>query len=519
MIARSIELALDRARDTTRELRWAAVAAASVAVLASAWVYFPITRSYFWADDFTNMTSIVNDGFLRFVARPFAGHNLLVRNLVFYASWRSFGLDAAPYFWIVLVTHLFCVWSLFRVLRAFTGSLTLACFGATLWGTAPNNAGTLTWYSVYGQVLLAAMLLVVLARMAPLAKTGEAPSARTAAAWYVLLLVGTFCFGVGVGVALVFPVVLFLVLPGAWRQPSIRHAYLALPLIVVVVYFAFRRLYPLIEPLKPEEHVFPPTPAALLAMARELVMFSAASTSRSFFFDRSAYPDFPSQVALVVGAAGVVVLLWRGDAATRRVTVAMAVLCSGVYLMIATGRAAFVTPPATFVTSAAQLRYHYVGAIPLVIIGCLALREVGRMGPLRRVPRALALFAALALGAWGYWHSTFAITGSAPVRAYFKGVAQEIDREVASHPPGSTVFLENGDSTRVLLGPVMLKRDFPGRAAVFFLLHAGDEHDSLDGRTVRFVERDPRVIAWYEARPGTPLARLLVRPGAVDQAR
>src|SRR5262249_37337229 len=78
-------------------------------------------------------------------------------------------------------------------------------------------------------------------------------------------------------------------------------------------------------------------------------------------------------------------------------------------------------------------------------------------------------------------------------------------------PPGTTVYLENGDPSPILLGPVMarVKPLFPGRAAIFVLTHCGDE---LDGHHVRFIERDPAVLARIGGWPGDPLATLLVRP-------
>src|SRR5262249_17981647 len=155
-------------------------------------------RTYFFADDFNCLLSILNDGFLRFVLRPFAGHNLLVRNLAFYASYQLFGMRAELYFWTVLLTHLLNVWLLFRVLRNMSAGLALACFGAALWGTSPAHVGTLGWYSVYGQVLVATVLLVVLGGVTARARTGAAPSRRSAAVWYALLLAGTTCFGTGV---------------------------------------------------------------------------------------------------------------------------------------------------------------------------------------------------------------------------------------------------------------------------------------------------------------------------------
>ena len=42
--------------------------------------------------------------------------------------------------------------------------------------------------------------------------------------------------------------------------------------------------------------------------------------------------------------------------------------------------------------------------------------------------------------------------------------------------------------------------------------------DALDGRTVRFIERRPEVIAHYRDRPNSRLARLLV-DSASDTSR
>src|SRR5262245_63967295 len=220
---------------------WGTVAAALPVLLAAA-VYFPVTRSYFFADDFDSLLSIRNDDFLRFVLRPFGGHNLVVRNLVFYGSARFFGLRADLFFWQVLLTHLLNVWLLFRVLHALTASRLLASGGAALWGTSPVQLGTLGWYSVYGQVLVATALLVVLDRVTRLARTGDAPPVRTAAAWYVLLLAGSACFGTGLGVAVAFPVVLFLLLQAAWRRWGMRVVFLTLPLAAIALYRAHRSL-------------------------------------------------------------------------------------------------------------------------------------------------------------------------------------------------------------------------------------------------------------------------------------
>jgi len=494
-----------------RVVSWTTLAGV-IPVALAAWVYWPLTRSWFWADDFVNMASIVNDGFFRFVLRPFGGHNLLVRNAIFYASWRLFGLHAAPYFWVVLLTHLLNVWLLFRLLRILTSSATLACLGATLWGASPIAAGTLNWYSVFGQVPVATILLIVVCGLADLSRTGAPLSRRTAWTWYALLLLGTLCFGIGLGVALAFPVALFVMLPAVWRQPRVRAAYLALPVVTVVVYVAFRHLYPfLFEPLSSDELASQPRDfLAALNGVVHLVGFAATEYPRGFFLAARAYPDRASWIALALLAAGLVVLWWRSGPAARRAAIALASLSCGIYFAIAIGRIWFLPLP----TLAAQARYHYVAAIPLIALECMVLREVGQIGPLRRVPRVPLLLAALALFGWRRTRSAFHVELNVAPRLTVEAAVRTIAARVALVPPGQIAYLENGANTKVLLGFVVRQGDFPGLAAIFLVTHDGDQ---LDGRTVRFIERDPAIVARYANSPQSRLGQLLVPPEAAKR--
>jgi hypothetical protein len=60
----------------------------------------------------------------------------------------------------------------------------------------------------------------------------------------------------------------------------------------------------------------------------------------------------------------------------------------------------------------------------------------------------------------------------------------------------------------------MLRTFVPGRAALFLFL---SPDDMLDGRHVRFVERDPDILAYWAARPGSRLATLLVAPSPAGE--
>src|SRR5262245_47408415 len=364
---------------------WGTLAAALPVLLAAA-VYFPVTRSYFFADDFNCLLSIRNDDFLRFVLRPFAGHNLVVRNLVFYGSARFFGLRADLFFWQMLLTHLLNVWLLFRVLHALTASRLLASGGAALWGPSLVQLGSLGWYSAYGQVLVATALLVVLERVTRLAVTGDRPRAGAAAVWYVLLLAGSACFGTGLGVALAFPAVLFLLLPCVWQRRGLRAFFLTLPIATIGFYYLDRTIFPHFEPL-PRDEVIAGSISVQRVLAAsswipELVATGVDTGLRSFFVTFSQPPGLARTVTLALFGAGLLLLLWRGDPATRRAVLAMGLLCIAIYGAIAIGRSIFLDPNALAITT----RYHYVGTLPIVILACLVVGQLAHAGPLQMVP-------------------------------------------------------------------------------------------------------------------------------------
>jgi hypothetical protein len=202
------------------------------------------------------------------------------------------------------------------------------------------------------------------------------------------------------------------------------------------------------------------------------------------------------------------VLLWRGGPFARRATVALASLSLGMYFAIALGRIHFTSPAKLPL----QMRYHYVAGLPILVVLCLALQEIGRIGWLRRVPRALLLIVALAFVVRSYARSTFRVQQNAAARGAAMRALQSIAAEARMQPPGATVYLENGVSSPVLLGPVMVDSDFPGRAALLLITQYDDV---VEGRPVRFVERNPKILSRYRQRPESRLARLLVAPDAV----
>src|SRR5262249_42700961 len=148
-------------------------------------------------------------------------------------------------FWLVLLTHLANVGLLFAVVRRVTGSGELGCFVAALFGIAPADEGALGWYSVYGQVALGTVVLVllgsVLGRFEVSAPLRMAESLR----WIGLLVVASTMFGMGIGIALVFPLVVLLLFPGSRTPTGVRVLFLSFPGALVAAYWALHHLYSL----------------------------------------------------------------------------------------------------------------------------------------------------------------------------------------------------------------------------------------------------------------------------------
>ena len=213
-------------------------------LVVSAVMFYPITRNYFYYDDFMNLYQIANHRFLQYWVTPNGGHIHLTRNLIFYVTSRLFGTHPEPYYWTAFLTHLVNVWLLFRVIHVLTHSPRLACFGATLFGISPFNEGTLGWYAVYGHALAGTVLLVILYQAVRAAAAARPPSRRTRWLWYALALMGATSFGTGVGIAMVLPFVLLLLLHPTGRLTSLRlPPLISLVVVVPALYFVVMWAY------------------------------------------------------------------------------------------------------------------------------------------------------------------------------------------------------------------------------------------------------------------------------------
>src|SRR5262249_56339745 len=123
-----------------------------------------------------------------------------------------------------------------------------------------------------------------------------------------------------------------------WTFPRLRISWLLLPAVALGLYFAFRRLYPLIAPLSYQENLMEYLAVRGLPFAPQLfthlLAFSIAGTTLSAFLPPSSYPSPAAWGAIAAYLCGLGVLFWRGDGAARRTTIAMLALAPALYVPI-----------------------------------------------------------------------------------------------------------------------------------------------------------------------------------------
>jgi hypothetical protein len=444
----------------------------------------PLLDNYFKGDDFVHLYDLATLPFLRLLLRTWGGHVYTVRNTLFDVMFRLFGTNPRPYFWSVLVTHGLNALLLYGVIRRFAGSVVLACVGATLWAASPVLEEALGWYSVYGQVLLTAILLAVLWSLGQTIVTGAVVTTRSALCWAALLLAGSTCFGIGFGVALVFPLVAAIALP---RRQLPGSSLLVLITSAAIAYVYYR----LVITYSPDvsgvdAKLFSVTTAlrglpTVLAFVVGLFAFGGAALGFDFV---GAHRRFPASMG-IVGGTTLLLLVLAGLAcssgATRRHLLALGLLAVAAYGTIAAGRAigfAVLNTPLWVAVMAS--RYQYLGLAVVTVLLCTALAQIAALGDTAR--RVVLATAAL----WMVVRVAVLVVRPFPIdhsdseRADTMAMLSSIQQQIASTPPGQVVMIENR--------PFGLSRGFasvyPGWAGMFVVFFPDN---TVDGRPVRFL--------------------------------
>ena len=480
------------------------------AVAFAALTYYPITRNFFFADDFLNLYKIRNDPAFTYLVTPNGGHMLVTRNAVFYLTFHVFGISPEGYYWIAFLTHLLNVGLLYRLVRVATGDAPLASFGAALWGASPLSEGTLGWYAVYGQVLVATALLVILGQVHRLSDAHRPPSRAMRGGWYVLALIAATSFGTGIAVAVLLPFVLVLLLP-EWRRRWWNPPLISLLVVLPVLYVVLNKLYarwagddilartPWVALLA--------DPVAIVSIWIKLLAYGLTRLLFGFYVP----PGFGPPLWYVVAgtfAAVALVIAWRSPSALRRQLAAYLLLAVGCYGIIAAARAVLLLSIApNFVTELP--RYHYVGQLVLTVSLCLVLARAAAALPQRSKGVLVAAWYGLTLAAYLYLGPS--IDHHDKARQDTHAALESMRWTIARAPKGKPIFIGNRAFASLPFPPA----EFPGWAAVFVIFRPTNA--TVDGRPIYFVDGDPGVHA--AAPRGKRTATLFVTPEQWEAAR
>lgn len=474
-----------------------------VAAGVAAW---PILRNGFYADDYLHLFELASFGPGEFVVSPYGGHMYLVRNAVFYLSYLAFGMEPARYLGLALATHVATSVLVATVARRLTGDALVACLAGVLFAVSPADHGTLGWYSVYGHALATVATLAALLLVVPRPGEDGPLAPRTALAVAALLLVASQCFGTGAAMGLTIPVVVVLLRPATLRDRASLAILAAIPLLVLLAWTAMTGRRSRLNPFGLESTV------GMVGLATDWphVGLVAAHVSAMGVEGLLLGAPFPldhhgsllslGAVATFLGAVAAAFVL--GDGRVRRALLACMLGVATCYLAVAAGRGAMyvaVSRDRLVASLATATRYHYLPQALLALVLAVTLAELGRHLPWRRAGVAL-------LASWIAW--AVAVTRLLPAPAPL-GVAeaasvtrarQHLEQAVRTWPPGATACLP--------VEPVPLLLGVPGSLGVYLLYYPGDE---LEGRRVRFVTSEPKLLALREA--GGRLRRLLVLVG------
>jgi hypothetical protein len=496
-----------RPAPANRRERWRRRGLLSIALAVTAAVYAPIIHSYFRSDDFLHLYDMVNRPLLDFLIKPHGGHLFFTRNAVFWLWHELFGVRASWYFALVLLNHVVNAWLLFGIVERVSGRTWLAWGAALLWGTAPIHGEVLGWYSVHGQVLLATAVLLLLRCVIEAADRDRPVSTRELVVWLLLLVAAGTCYGSGLGVALVFPVVAALLLPAPRRAVIVLVTlWFVVPLLFVADHWLWAHLAGEDFEAVPS---FAPGPREWVSVGT-LLLGMLGTGVKVVQFDPLAFgwqlPDPGESVALAAFVVLVVAALVAARSRERRLMLVFVLVALAMYGPIAAGRVGLARLLAFTGDQAAQPRHHYAGPLPLLLASCLAVHVLTRGRRIGESVRTFGLVAVVVLVIGGWLRGTRRLDLHEAARDETQVTVAAIRAAIAAAPPGADVVLRNRRFQSV--GPLAPPVAFPGWAAVFTIFFPGNR---VDGHRVYFVEPDPAVRS--AAATGARTATLLVPPG------
>jgi hypothetical protein len=475
-------------------------------------------ESYFRLEDLEYFFVITNGGFWQFLRTYTREHMNVVQNVVFYALFKMFHLHSVPWYLFVLGLHLVNVKLLYDLILRFTLQRRAAVIFATLWGISPVGQGALVPLTGIGHVMVASLLLWLLLDITRIKQKGERIGGRVVIRWCLLLLGMAGSFGGGIGIAMVFGFVAWLLLRGVSNRTPVTVALLSLSVTVPLTYLVHAAL----QWTRGVDLQSPPIAFSNAGfwlstgrMFSGLVGYSLASLLLGplvfLGFPRYAFP-ISDAGCLVVGFLLILsVMMRRVSKEMRRQIMALALLIAAVCGMIALGRgwmfAGFQkrAPSGELMASA---RFYY--AAPMLFAIWLAMIYAAACkfsAPRSRAADGLALTVL----------AVMLIPSLQAARAVYPGSGMEEAGLVCAMSHGirsavvkagvrSVVYVRNSNRYH---NPGAPEGEYPGMAVIFVIVFPDNE---VLGKRVCFVEENAAVVEWARKRKWLRTSKLLVTP-------
>jgi hypothetical protein len=220
------------------------------------------------------------------------------------------------------------------------------------------------------------------------------------AGWVLLLIVAATCFGIGLAVALISPLLAWLLLPPSRARTATVRAFCSVTLATPLPYFGVMRLYVMLyggDSQAPDLIALLQSPGLIATFTANLARAGIAGLCLGDLVDSRTFPNPASFIVAGLMLVALTIAFVRSPAPIRARLVAYAILALACYGSIAVARAAFVQrPPA----AAREPRYHYVALLPLTLLLCELLRGVASR--LRAAQAPVFMLAALATPVLSY---------------------------------------------------------------------------------------------------------------------
>jgi len=410
---------------TAREMagRWAFVAVAA-GIFA---VQVPVLGTYFIADDFVPLGDIASQSTWSYIRDIFLLNDptpnwRFLSGIVYFALYKSFGLNAFAFLLTSLVVHIATAGLMFRFVQRHTNSLMAAATAAGLFGVSASYVPTVAYATAFTHILGTFLLMVALVTI------DEAFDHEHPQLWRMASIV-SFALAVMANepVAVIAPVFAVVAIWRVWQLDDKRKLDWASAVVLTVAYLG--------------------TGIAAIASLAACNCTAADDLTGTgghifgniwIYLGRLVWPiglEWPGEAsaAHIAGGATVVVLsavaLLRGPAAARIAALFLA-LTLVPYL------------PVDWILAP---RYVYLAAAPFSILAGLLIfdlaQQLRRLSPALPALVAVAVLSAIGLLAWQTWMQNHVIAVDSD---RWRSLVTGLEERYPELPAGSRVYVRGG---------------------------------------------------------------------------